>query len=330
MNIIEFSKKVNLEPSEIILLLKDNGINVRNKYSEMPAEGISLFDGEYPLNKLEKNLSEILSKKLIKVFTTIAFSIFIYFVAKSPISPLNFWLPILLLVIAIGYFIYLRQYNQLEEVKNGEEVDHYLTKIKVVKKLRKSVNGLENINIAATFTMIVYFVLGILLVPTIVSGFSMEPNISDGDQVLVWDLGNDIERFDVVVAYATTEETLVTEDKKLIKRVIGLPGDYIEYNNNELYINGELIEETFLYDELGNKIKITYDFVLEDVCRIRNNDDICNFNDGIYIPDGYYFLMGDNREESGDSRLYGLISEENILGKVVFRFLPFTDISFIK
>lgn len=109
---------------------------------------------------------------------------------------------------------------------------------------------------------------------------------------------NDIDRFDIVV--------IKTNKTKIIKRVIGLPGDKIEYKDNKLYINGEYVKEDFL-----DKNTKTYDFTLYDLTGYET------------IPEGYYFVMGDNREESSDSRIIGLISKKNIEGHAKYTIFPF-------
>ena len=97
---------------------------------------------------------------------------------------------------------------------------------------------------------------------------------------------------------------------KLVKRVIGLPGEHVKYENNKLYINNELIEEDFI------SVKTT-DFDLKQL-----GYDI--------IPDGYYFVVGDNRNNSKDSRMIGLISADDILGSTSFSFFPFNKFGVIK
>lgn len=154
---------------------------------------------------------------------------------------------------------------------------------------------------------VIYFLIIIGLILTIkyvvsleqVVGPSMQPNYKSGDLLLLNKISyrfRNPRMFEVVVI--SNDET-----KYMIKRIIGLPGDSIEYKDNKLYINGEVTNEYF--DTEG----ITNDFSLSEL-----EYDV--------IPDNYYFVMGDNRENSLDSRYYGLIKKDQILGKVQFRLWP--------
>lgn len=137
--------------------------------------------------------------------------------------------------------------------------------------------------------------------PIRVSGSSMEPTLYDADIMILNKIGyriNGLKRFDVVVVNY--------ENEKIIKRVIGLPGEYIEYKDDILYVNGEIVEES--YDR-----KITSDFSLEDL--------------GIKtIPKDKYLVLGDNRPISKDSRMIGLIDINDIVGKAIFRLWPISKI----
>ena len=98
----------------------------------------------------------------------------------------------------------------------------------------------------------------------------------------------------------------------MIKRVVGLPGETIEYKDNFLYVNGEKYKEKFLGDEV-----ITEDFSLKELGYDK-------------IPKGYYLVLGDNRENSKDSRSFGLVKEKDIVGLAWIRLYPFNKIKFIK
>ena len=98
--------------------------------------------------------------------------------------------------------------------------------------------------------------------------------------------------------------------KSYIKRVIGLPGDYVEIRNGGVYINGERLEENYL------KAGVVTDMV-------QGGRDVSYFNN-FTVPENHVFAMGDNRPGSTDCRSFGCIPLEKIEGKVLFRFWPFS------
>lgn len=155
------------------------------------------------------------------------------------------------------------------------------------------------------FIIIIVIILRTFIVtPAQVIGSSMEPTLYNSEIIILnkihYKLSN-IKRFDIVVIKMDNE-------KALIKRVIGLPGEKVEYKDNKLYINGEYVpEDMTLNDE-------TYDYIL-------------NYDK---IPANKYFVMGDNRNNTLDSRIIGLIDEDNIVGKTNFVFFPLTKIRTVK
>ena len=164
-----------------------------------------------------------------------------------------------------------------------------------------------------------------IVTPVKVDGPSMDNTLKDSDLLFLNKLSykiGDIKRFDIVV--------IENNGEKIIKRVYGLPGEKIEYKNNKLYINDEEI-----IDEYANRS--TDDFTIADICTAglkRNNttsndniNSICNYD---VIPDDYYLVLGDNRKVSADSRYYGFISKDNIIGKTKVRFWPMNKIGIIK
>ena len=153
--------------------------------------------------------------------------------------------------------------------------------------------------------VVVVLVRSFIITPAIVDGSSMVPTLQDGNVILLNKLDkrlNGINRFDIVV--------IDYNGKKLVKRVIGLPNEYVEYSNNALYINEQLVQETFKHTE-------TLDFTLESIGYVK-------------IPGNKYLVVGDNRGNSIDSRTIGLIEEKNILGTVSIRLLPLNKIGKVK
>ncbi|WP_322788422.1 signal peptidase I [Salipaludibacillus agaradhaerens] len=153
---------------------------------------------------------------------------------------------------------------------------------------------------------------GFLFTNYIVYGQSMMPTINDGERIIVNKLDYELvtpSRFDLIIFHAT-------EESDYIKRIIGLPGDTVEYKNDILYINGKVQEETFLDDfkETHENGLFTDDFTLEQVTGESE------------IPEGYVFVLGDNRQNSVDSRHIGLVPIKEIVGKANITFWPLTNI----
>ena len=151
-----------------------------------------------------------------------------------------------------------------------------------------------------------------VITPVIVKGDSMFPNFIDKEILFLSKISyrnKEIKRFDVVVVN--------TDNDLIIKRVIGLPGEKVEYKDNKLYINDELVEDIYGSSE-------TADFDTEDICEIRKD------NCTTIIPKNKYLVLGDNREISADSRVKGFFTKEEIKGKIVFRLWPFNKLGKIE
>ena len=148
--------------------------------------------------------------------------------------------------------------------------------------------------------------------PIKVQGESRMPTLTDGEKAIAYKLG-DINRFDVVPLIATDDHSL-----NYVKRVIGLPGDSVSYQNDQLYINGEPIAEDYLteykraWHEAGNQTPLTPDFTLSELTGHET------------VPENMYFVLGDNRQVSKDSRFpeVGFIPKENIIGKAKITIWP--------
>lgn len=144
-----------------------------------------------------------------------------------------------------------------------------------------------------------------LFSPTTVHGESMEPTFSDQDRLLISKTA-EIERFDMIVF------EVPDADEHYVKRVIGLPGDRVAVKDDVLYINGKAMEEPYLESNKASTLsnKLTGDFTLEEITGQKR------------VPEGAFFVMGDNRLYSKDSRYFGFIAADSVLGEVKFRYFP--------
>ena len=148
---------------------------------------------------------------------------------------------------------------------------------------------------------IVLFIKAFIVTPIKVNGESMYPTLEESDIMILNKTAyyfNKPERFDIVVVNMPNEY--------LIKRVIGLPGEHIEYIDNTLYVDGKKVKENFKHGK-------TDDFNIEEL----GSDT---------VPKSSYLVMGDNRENSLDSRELGFMREEQLLGRTNLIILPFDRI----
>lgn len=169
--------------------------------------------------------------------------------------------------------------------------------------LRK--NLLTDIKTFLSTLVIALLLQHFFITPCTVKGSSMENTLMDQQKIMI-SRHFEIDHFDIVVLQAPDRK-----NKKYIKRVIGLPGDRLRYQNNQLYLNDQLITENYLSPDPS--ISYTKDFNLTNT-----------------IPEGYYFVLGDHRTKSWDSRNYGLVSQEEILGEAIFSFYPLNKISILE
>ena len=165
------------------------------------------------------------------------------------------------------------------------------------------------------FLIIVVFILfGVFFVqPVVVEGTSMLPELHDGERLLVnklvyYKLQNvswgHIERGDIVVFWFPNDP-----DKSYVKRVIGLPGETVEVRSGKVFINGQQLTESYLDGEYNRSLPSW---------------------PAKKVEEHHYFVMGDNRDNSSDSRYWGLVPEKYIYGKAFFRYWKPSTIGFLE
>ena len=174
----------------------------------------------------------------------------------------------------------------------------------------------KNILIEARFYLMVILVVlvfryNVALHAAVPTG-SMYPTVHEGDHLIVncftYKL-NDPQNGDIIAFFHYEDDKLFP--KKYLKRVIAKPHDTIDIANNMVYINGEPLDESLYLSEDVNTFSYSFDFPYT-------------------LPDDQYFVMGDNREHSYDSRFWGTVNRKDILGKAEYVIFPFDDIHALK
>jgi len=167
---------------------------------------------------------------------------------------------------------------------------------------------LEIVKIAAIAFVIVAPIRYFIFQPFIVSGASMSPNLQSGDYLIIDEISyrfSEPQRGDIIVFNADFIPGYTNQ--RFIKRIIGVPGETVDVFNGEVRIikdgNTTILNEEYLPQNLK-----TYG------------------NANITLKTGEYFVLGDNRENSYDSRMWGVIEKNEIIGKASFRLLPVTNI----
>jgi signal peptidase I len=130
--------------------------------------------------------------------------------------------------------------------------------------------------------------------PVRVEGIAMEPALRDGDRILISRNLDRIERSDIVVFYFPFDES-----KSYIKRVVGLPNDRVEVRQGQVFVNGEKVAEPYVDSK---------------------NNQVFSSSKEIVVPEDNYFVIGDNRDNSSDSRLWGPLQRHFIYGKFVSKY----------
>lgn len=163
---------------------------------------------------------------------------------------------------------------------------------------------------AIVLALVVGGVLSFTIRPTLVSGNSMTPTLNDRNYLIIDKMSYRFEepsRGDIVV-FKTALKTVDGSPKDLIKRVVALPGDAVRITDGQVYINNQLLRESYVQEA---------------------------FTDGeveVSVPEGKVFVLGDNREVSMDSRSVeiGFVPIDKIRGRILIRVLPVNDFGQVK
>jgi signal peptidase I len=163
-------------------------------------------------------------------------------------------------------------------------------------------------NVAASIVLAVVVIVFIYQ-PVKVEGTSMMPGLKDQERIFInkytYRLGGDsIERQDLVVFHYPYDPT-----QSYIKRIIGLPGDTVEIKDGNVYVNGQTLDEPYVPEEYRDPVRTNQKWV---------------------VPAGKYFVLGDHRNSSNDSRVWGFVGRTAIYGKAVFVYWPLEKIGRVR
>lgn len=222
-----------------------------------------------------------------------------------------------------------------KELETKETIDN-IKKQNKIKKMKEFNEWMLCIIIAIILAFLIKFFIGTF---TTVKQTSMFPTFKDGDRLwlnrVVRTFNQEYKRGDIITFESPKTENInvtnshpkaifneiKTLNKKisyyfleidkvsLIKRIVGLPGENIKIENGNVYVNGEKLPEQYLNDDVKT--------------------DSTNL-DNFIVPEGYYFVLGDNRSASSDSRFFGCIPKEKLEGKITFYIWPFSNFGLIK
>lgn len=166
---------------------------------------------------------------------------------------------------------------------------------------------LETIVVSLAIFAVVYI---FLFQPHQVDGKSMEPNFHNAEYILTDKISYRMhtpKRGDVVVFHSPQDERV-----DFIKRILGVPGDTIKIQGGYVYLNGTKLEEKYVNDP-GQVLPGRF---------LRENMEV-------EVPPGQYFVMGDNRNHSSDSREWGLVTSAEIVGRAFFRYWPVSEFGIV-
>ncbi len=163
----------------------------------------------------------------------------------------------------------------------------------------------EVLEVVAIALVTVFIIRHFLVQPFLVSGASMEPNFSDGNYLLIDEITyrfREPERGEVIVfRYPNNPATY------FIKRIVGLPGETVELKDGKIFANGEFIEEDYLPDSLQSRDNLSTKLKADE-----------------------YFVVGDNRSHSFDSRNWGPVNRDKIIGVARLRVFPFNKLEYFQ
>lgn len=210
----------------------------------------------------------------------------------SPLSQLSFTGFLILVLFSLIFFILFTILSKKELVKDLK-VKNFLFKL------------FDNLSYVLKFLLVFCFCITYIFSFVRVSGSSMQNTYNNNDLIMIYSFNYKPSLNDVVVIDTSKQ---LSDSDFIIKRIVATSSDTIDYYNNSLYVNDEFVEEMNID---------TYYSLLTDYSTNTTYSS---------VPNNYSIVLGDNRDNSVDSRIIGLICNDNIIGKSIFRIFPFSNI----
>ena len=254
---------------------------------------------------------------------------------------LNFPLILVLLVFGSGLIALLDRLVLMPRRQRAVDSYQQQTGTKadpdVLEKLGKEASIVETSRSVFPVLLLVLVLRSFLFEPFQIPSGSMIPTLEVGDFILVnkFSYGlrlpvvdtkivsiDEPEHGDVMVFKVPAGPGIAKPGINYIKRVIGVPGDTVRYKDKRLYLNGKMVPEKFVAQLTEERFvyRIYEETIDGETHRVRKDMMLYDPRaEGQWtVPEGYYFMMGDNRDRSNDSRYWGLVPEKNIVGKAVY------------
>jgi len=161
----------------------------------------------------------------------------------------------------------------------------------------------ENLILITIALVLAFFIRTFIAEPRYIPSDSMLPTLETGDRLVIEKISYRFTspKFGDIVVFQPPPELQrrgYSQDQAFIKRIIGTPGDTLKIDNGKVYLNGNILQENYIKEPPLQAFQL------------------------VRVPQNQYFMMGDNRNDSNDSRYWGFLPKKNMIGKAIFRFWP--------
>jgi signal peptidase I len=165
----------------------------------------------------------------------------------------------------------------------------------------------ENIKTVIVAIILALILRSFVIEPRYIPSASMEPTLQIEDRIIIEKLSSlwrSPQRGEILVFYPPNSPAIKDRTKAYIKRVVGIPGDLLSIHDGQVFVNGKALTEPYISEPMD------YDLPQNPL------------TSAIKVPEHSYWMMGDNRNNSNDSHVWGFLPEQNIIGRAVLRFFP--------